>query len=320
MNGTGRGITLAIFDAHCDVLMKMFIDPELSFLNSDKLHITKRGLLDVGGKVQCFAIYIPEKVHPDMRFQAALAMVDIFHEKILAEPEMKFIKSKSDIESLTESEIGAMLSLEGCDCIGNDLLKLKTLLHLGVSSVGLTWNHANLVADGALEARGAGLTEFGEEVVTLLNERAIWCDVSHLSEAGFWDTIKRAEYPIASHSNVHSLCSHPRNLKDSQIRALLQKKGVIGITFVPQFLSNGDSASIKDILKHIDHVCSLGGEKQIGFGSDFDGIDHMVDNLTSFKDYHILINELNKFYSSEFVKGLLFGNFARHFPVKKEGF
>ncbi|MFD6441556.1 dipeptidase [Peribacillus sp. NPDC060186] len=310
----GRRIILEIFDAHCDVLMKMFIDPDISFLDSDKLHITKRGLLDAGGKVQCFAIYIPEKVHPDMRFQAALAMVDIFHEKILSEPEVKFIRSKTDIETLKEKEIGAMLSLEGCDCIGNDLLKLKTLLHLGVSSVGLTWNYANLVADGALETRGSGLTRFGTEVVALLNEQSIWCDVSHLSEAGFWDTLKRADFPIASHSNAHNLCSHPRNLKDNQIKALLQKKGVIGITFVPQFLSSGNSASIKDILNHIDHICSLGGEKQIGFGSDFDGIEHMVDKLATFNDYHNLINELNRLYSAEFVKGLLFENFTQNFP------
>ncbi|WP_230158257.1 dipeptidase [Peribacillus sp. Bi96] len=298
--------------------MKMFIDPDISFLDSDKLHITKRGLLEEGGKVQCFAIYIPEKVHPDMRFQAALAMVDIFHEKILSEPEMKFIKTKADIDSLKEREIGALLTLEGCDCIGNDLLKLKTLLHLGVSSVGLTWNYANLVADGALESRGGGLTEFGIEVVNLLNEKSIWCDLSHLSEAGFWDTLKRAEFPIASHSNAHHLCPHPRNLKDSQIKVLLQKNGVIGVTFVPQFLSKRDSSSIKDILKHIDHICSLGGERQIGLGSDFDGIEHMVENLTSYKDYHNFINELNRLYSSEFVNGLLFGNFTRNFPVKKE--
>lgn len=310
----GRRIILEIFDAHCDVLMKMFIDPDISFLDSNKLHITKRGLLDAGGKVQCFAIYIPEKVHPDMRFQAALAMVDIFHEKILSEPEMKFIRSKTDIDNLKKKEIGAMLTLEGCDCIGNDLLKLKTLLHLGVSSVGLTWNYANLVADGALETRGSGLTRFGTEVVTLLNEQSIWCDLSHLSEAGFWDTLKRADFPIASHSNANNLCSHPRNLNDSQIKALLQKNGVIGVTFVPQFLSSGYSASIKDILNHIDHICSLGGEKQIGFGSDFDGIEHMVDKLASFNDYHNLINELNRLYSAAFVKGLLFENFTRNFP------
>lgn len=305
---------MAIFDAHCDVLMKLFIEPGLSFVDSNKLHVTKRALIDTGGKVQCFAIYIPEKVHPDMRFQAALAMVDIFHKKILKETEMKFIKSREDIDSLKDKEIGALLTLEGCDCIGDDLLKIKTLLHLGVTSVGLTWNYANLVADGTLEKRGGGLTRFGKDVVKLLNEQSVWCDLSHLSEAGFWDTVETAEFPIASHSNAYHLCPHPRNLKDNQIEALLKKNGTIGVTFVPQFLSTGQYVSIKDILNHIDHICSLGGEKQIGFGSDFDGIEQMVDKLNSFRDYQNLIDELNRHYSTEFVKGILFENFISHYP------
>ena len=303
-----------IFDAHCDVLMKLFIEPDISFVDSEKLHITKRELIDSGGKVQCFAIYIPEQVHTDMRFQAALAMVDIFHKKILAEPEMKFIRSREDIDSLKEKEIGALLTLEGCDCIGDDLLKMKTLLQLGVTSVGLTWNYANLVADGALEKRGGGLTRFGKGVVALLNEQSVWCDLSHLSEVGFWDTMEIAEFPVASHSNAYHLCPHPRNLKDSQIKALLQKNGTIGVTFVPQFLSKGTSASIKDIINHIDHICSLGGEKQIGFGSDFDGIVEMVDNLTSYRNYQNLMDELNRLYSTEFVKGILYENFIRNYP------
>jgi len=305
---------LPIFDAHCDVLMKMFINPEISFNDSHILHVTKRALIETNGKVQCFAIYIPESVPPNRRFTAALSMVDIFYEKILAEPEMKLVRSKADINSLKEGEIGALLTLEGCDCIGQDILKLKTLLRLGVTSVGLTWNYANFVADGVLEKRGAGLSSFGEEVIVLLNEQSVWCDVSHLSEAAFWDTIQRAAYPIASHSNVYHLCAHPRNLKDDQIRALLQKQAVIGVTFVPQFLTSQISATIADVLQHIDYIASLGGERQIGLGSDFDGIDETVIGLSTYRQYNDLCNELVKRYSADFVKGLLFTNFVNHYP------
>ena len=108
---------------------------------------------------------------------------------------MKLIRSHGDIAALEENEIGAILTLEGCDCIGQDLLKLQTLLRLGVTSVGLTWNYANMVADGALEQRGAGVSSFGQEVIRLLNAQSIWCDVSHLSEAAFWDTIQLADSP-----------------------------------------------------------------------------------------------------------------------------
>src|SRR5690606_3795964 len=96
------------------------------------------------------------------------------------------------------------------------------LYRLGVLSLGLTWNKANLLADGASEPRGGGLTEFGREVVALNNKYGVLTDVSHLSERGFWDVIELAEAPFASHSNARALCDHPRNLTDEQIRALIQ--------------------------------------------------------------------------------------------------
>ena len=144
--------------------------------------------------------------------------------------------------------------------------------------------------------------------------KLIWCDVSHLSEAAFWDTIQLAHYPIASHSNVYNLCPHPRNLKDDQIVALLKKGGVIGVTFVPQFLTKQKVASIADLLKHIDYLAGLGGENQIGFGSDFDGIDQTVNRLSSYREFQNVVNELEKQYSADFVKGILFHNFVRRYP------
>lgn len=130
----------------------------------------------------------------------------------------------------------------------------------------------------------------------------------------FWDAISLAAYPIASHSNAHSLCPHPRNLRDDQIKALIDKNGVIGITFVPEFVKGKGTPSIKDILSHIDHVCSLGGERHIGFGSDFDGIDKMIPGLEAHKDYANLIDALECHYSSKQVRRFLYENFITHIP------
>lgn len=308
---------LHFFDGHCDVLYKMFLDSKIRFQDSQKLQVTYNGLRSSGAKVQCFAIYIPESVHPDMRFDAAIRMVEIFYEHILKPyPHLRLIQSQQDIESLSREEIGVLLTLEGCEAIGQDIVKLKNLLRLGVTSVGLTWNHANAVADGAMEPRGAGLTVFGKEVVKELNRQHVWCDVSHLSERGFWDTIETAAYPYASHSNVFTLCPHPRNLRDDQLKALIELDSVIGITFVPQFLSGKGSVTITDVIRHVDYICSLGGEDHIGFGSDFDGIESFVLGLDSIYGYDNLINELLKYYTSSQAEKFLFQNMKKRYPRK----
>lgn len=306
---------MKIFDAHCDVLYKMWKNPKLSFLHDSNLHVTYEQLALSGSKVQCFAIYIPEYVRYSERFNVALEMIDIFYNKVLSKSrKLKLVKTKNDINQLKSDEIGAMLTLEGCDVIDRDIVKLRTLFRLGVSSVGLTWNYSNAVADGVLEKRGAGLSDFGIEVIRENNLYKVWTDVSHLSEKGFWDCVDHAEFMIASHSNSYSICPHPRNLKDEQIKAIIQKNGMIGITFVPQFLTMDGNAAISEIIKHIDYICSMGGEDHIGFGSDFDGIDNTVKGLEFYSKYEKLISELFKYYSSNLVEKFLFQNFYNHLP------
>jgi membrane dipeptidase len=305
---------MKIFDAHCDVLLKLWSD-KIDFDSEKELHISYSKLKDTGAKVQCFAIYIPESVKGAAKFQAALDMIDIFYQKIINQYEdIKLVLTKQDIENLKENEIGAILTLEGCDAIENDIVKLNTLYRLGVRSVGLTWNYANAVADGVLEDRASGLSNFGKEVVKSLHEKKIWTDVSHLAEKGFWDVMELSDYVIASHSNAKVLCNHPRNLTDEQIKALIKKNSVIGVTFVPFFLSKSPKVTIKDVLGHIEYICALGGEKHIGFGSDFDGILLNVKGLENYRGYVKLIDTLLNHYSEETVQDFCFNNFKNNVP------
>ncbi|MCU9612758.1 dipeptidase [Caldibacillus lycopersici] len=306
-----------VIDLHCDALWKLSNKKgNLRFADSQELDTNKLRLQEGNVKVQAFAIFIEPEMKSDQKFQEALDQVDYFYEEVLGKnPEMKQIKQWSDFDTLQDGEIGAFLTLEGVDAVGNDLSKLRTLFQLGVLSVGLTWNNANLAADGAGEPRGGGLTLLGKEIVKLNNENKVFTDVSHLSEKGFWEVMELSKYPIASHSNARALCDHPRNLKDEQAKAMFEKGGLIHVVYNPPFIKEKGDALIDDLVRHIDHLCSLGGIHQIGLGSDFDGISQKVIDLENASQTQNLINHLLKYYSEEQVRGFAYNNFMKHRPV-----
>lgn len=314
---------MKVIDTHCDALLKLQLAKrgtpygfeELDYLTSSKLDTNYRYLQEGDVMVQFFAIFIEPSVPSDEKWQHALEQIDLFYTEVLTQPKMKHIRKWEEMDTLEPDEIGAVLTLEGADAFGNDMAKLRHLYRLGVMSIGLTWNNANLCADGAGEPRGGGLTTLGKEVVKMNNENRVLTDVSHLPVKGFWNVMEHADYPFASHSNARALCDHVRNLHDDQIKAMFDKGGYIHVVFNPPFLrSDGKTATISDCVRHIDHLCSLGGVNQIGFGSDFDGISTFVTDLENASHYPNLIDALLKHYSEDEVRGFSHQNFLNNRP------
>ena len=140
--------------------------------------------------------------------------------------------------------------------------------------IALTWNFENEIGHPAKLGSPEGLKPFGRELLTEMDCRGILADVSHLNDAGFWEVCERASLPpIASHSDCRWLCDVPRNLTKDMARAIIERKGFIGVNFYGAFLREGGNSTMDDLLRHIDALYELGAEDVIGFGSDFDGID-----------------------------------------------
>jgi membrane dipeptidase len=307
---------MKLIDLHCDALLKLSEGKgSLRFANAKELQTNKMRLHKGQVKVQCFAIFIEPDIPSDQKFQEALVQIDYFYKEVLGKnQDMIHIKEWSDFESINIGQIGAMLTLEGVDAIGNDLTKLNILYQLGVRSVGLTWNNANLAADGAGEPRGGGLTLLGKEIVQFNNEHQILTDISHLSDKGIWEVIELAKFPIASHSNSRTLCNHLRNLTDEQASAMFKRNAMVHVVYYPPFVKEAGEVKISDLINHIDHFCSLGGVKHIGLGSDFDGISTFITNLEDASKSQNLINELLKHFNEDEVRGFAYQNFLDHRP------
>lgn len=308
---------MKIIDAHCDVLWKMWQKKYVQkeglqrpfYTDADGFHVTKAKLLRGGIGLQACALYVDEMFARSRAFDVALEMIDLFHEEIISE-ETIWIRNRTDLHAWKNSnKLGLLLTLEGAEAVEADLVKLATLHRLGVRWVGLTHNPANAVADGVGEARGAGLSEFGKRFVEELNRLHIGIDVSHLSERGFWDVLERSTEPIfATHSNAKAICDHRRNLTDEQIRAIINNNGMIGVTYVPYFTAEHAPVTIPDLLRHIEHILSLGGKDHLGLGSDFDGIDQTIVGLDDSGVTYNLIEQLHRHYSHDVVERIVGDN------------
>lgn len=304
-----------IVDGHCDVLMKLLLQPQLDFYKEEKELDACYPRLKAGGvKVQLMAVWMPERIaHPTVR--DVLQVIDIFRQKVMRPGVVEAVRTKSDLKRVLAGEqMGAMLTLEGVDALAGDLASLRICFELGIRCVGVTWNWANWAADGVLEPRKGGFTREGRMLIEECDRIGMILDVSHLSETGFWELAERSRKPfIASHSNVKELCPHPRNLDNRQIETIVRSGGMIGITFVPYFVRSLSPVAPADLLRHIDHIAGLGGVRSIGFGSDFDGIEQWIIGLENAGKYETIVEELYKHYSAEEAELFMHGNWTRFF-------
>ena len=220
-------------------------------------------------------------------------------------------RTADDVERAhRQGKAAAFLSIEGAELIGCDPARLDEAAAEGVVAINLTWNHANALSGSSREQPERGLSALGRQFVAKMEDLHILVDVSHLSEAGFWDVMEQARRPIlASHSNAKSVWNHIRNLTNEQITAIIENQGVIGLNFYKDFV--GGSQDLDMLRAHLDHILELGGAANVGLGGDWDGCDVIddlpsIDRLSSFYEYL-----LRHGYNETVVRDLFYNNLMR---------
>ena len=252
-----------------------------------------------------------------------------------------------------KGRIGSLIGVEGGRQIGGSLAVLRQFYRLGARYMTLTHNQTTECADaGTDEPKHDGLSPFGVEVVREMNRLGMLVDISHVSPATMKDAIAASRAPVIfSHSDVHALNPHPRNVPDDVLRLLRENGGVIMITFVPGFLSpevwawsreqSAEEARLKSLYSysrarqetglkaweaahprppanvsavadHIEHAVKVAGNDHVGLGGDFDGIPYTVEGLDGVEDYPNLFAELiRRGWSDRNLAKLAGGNILR---------
>jgi membrane dipeptidase len=300
-----------IFDGHCDTLLSLLPGTRRLAERSPEGHIDLPRLREGGVTAQVFAIFIDQAHLPAGAAKQTL--------RLLNRDSLMLALKAADIErAKKEGRVAAVVGLEGAESVEGDLSLLRMFHRLGVRLLTITWSRRNQAADGVSEARtGGGLTNFGVQLVEECNRLGIVVDVSHLSPPGVRDVLQVSSAPVvASHSNAHALCPHPRNLTDEQLIAVAEKGGVIGATFLPAFITTDEEeASLERLLDHIDHIVRTTDVDHVGLGSDFDGFP--PPPLVGLEDVTcvpgITAGLVERGYSADSIRKILGGNLLRVF-------
>ena len=277
-------------DMHCDTLMvaEFSEGPDAGVFDRPQQAIDINYLLKAKAMAQFFAIYIPqgewlEKVrNPFSASQYIENCAQIFENTIARHSDVvaKACCAEDVERNWSEGKLSMILAMEDGVDVQGDMSRLDHFYDLGVRSLTLTHNFANCFGyphSKDPEKMNLGLTEFGKEAVKHMQDIGMLVDVSHTSDAVFYDVCKIARVPfIASHSNCRSISNQTRNMTDDMIRELHRHGGVMGINFLPSFLDDtpGNKASrVRDMVEMALYEKEIAGVDVIAIGTDFDGMN-----------------------------------------------
>lgn len=305
---------MKVIDMHCDTIYEILEgrkQGETIALRKNRLMLDLEKMKQGGYSLQNFALFVEQKQEkgPFILFKELL---DVFNTEMKANSDLiaKVLTTKDILENERTGKLSALLTVEGGEACEGSMENLKYLYEQGVRMMTLTWNFPNEIGYPNFDENKdfytpnvmEGLTPTGIFFVEEMERMGMIVDVSHLSDAGFYDVLKYTKGPfVASHSNARGVCPWVRNLTDDMIRKLADRGGVIGLNYCADFLrnhpkqeeaeesrivveekerfmKNGRKASIEgnadfdDIAKHARYMADIGGIECIGLGSDFDGI------------------------------------------------
>lgn len=312
---------MQLFDMHCDTLYRAYT--ENSTLFNDSFHISFNKVRNIKPYIQCLAVWIPDEYRGQAAWELFCGCVGKLEEQIgLAD--IVWCKTADDIKRVSnEKKQGIILTVEGGAVLGGHLDKIQTLHDMGVRMMTLTWNGKNELGDGIMEETDCGLTDFGRDAVKEMERAGIIVDISHAGEKLFWDVAAIAEKPFAaSHSNIRSITDHRRNLTDEQFRKIIDIGSLTGLNFCADFLKTKNCktqdtkilhhSGMYDIIRHTEYMLSLGGEKNIAFGADFDGAD-IPEDITGIESMEMLYRLFSEHFGQSITDAVFFGNAYRFF-------
>lgn len=181
---------------------------------------------------------------------------------------MKVLTARDLNTAKRSGRMGLIYGFQDTSPLDGQLERLTIFHGLGVRIVQPVYNRRNLMGDGCLEPANGGLSTLGRELVAEINKLKILLDLSHAGPRTQADGIAASKAPMAiTHTGCRALVDVPRNTHDSELKALANRGGVVGIYFMPFLRASGQPHG-EDLIRHLEHAVNVCGEDHVGLGTD----------------------------------------------------
>jgi membrane dipeptidase len=233
-----------IVDGHIDVpyrVQNQWVDVTKSTENGD---FDYPRAVEGGLNAPFMSIYVPASLdNADQSTALAHKLIDSV-EAIVGRAPDKFALAYSvaDVEqNFKENKISLPMGMENGSPVQGSLDTLRVFYERGIRYITLAHSQSNHISDSSYDLRRQwkGLSPFGKEMVVEMNKLGIIVDISHVSDAAFYQAIEISKAPvIASHSSLRAFTpGFERNMDDDMLKALAKNRGVIMINFGSGFVS-----------------------------------------------------------------------------------
>jgi membrane dipeptidase len=235
-----------IIDTHADTPQR-FLDENFDIGQNTPVtqgHIDLEKIKQGNLGAEFFSIW----VEPEFKghyAQRAMDLIDSVYQQAARHPDkMTMAFSADDIaRAHDQHKFAALMGIEGGHAIENDMRLLRDFYRVGVRYMTLTWSNTNEWADSSGDIQDPnvkhhnGMTDFGKDVVREMNRLGMIVDISHVSDATFYQALLVSQAPvIASHSSSRELTNQPRNMTDDMLRAMTNNGGVVMVNFYSAFI------------------------------------------------------------------------------------
>lgn len=298
-----------ILDTHCDAPTQMYRGRDFGKDNPG-VQVDFPKMLRGGVTGSFFALYIPAGLSNNEATDYAFELLKELKRQVAANPDKAaFARNGSDMAAnATKGLVSVFLGLENGSALLGRAGVLQELYSEGVRYVTLCHSADNDICDSCTgQGRWGGLSALGRELIGEMNEIGMTVDVAHTSNATVRDVLEISAKPVAyTHGCCSSLCSHKRNLPDDLMRGIASRGGVVCMSIFPCFLTDsfadydddnpdGRAMPAMDlVLDHIAHAVNIAGVEGVGFGTDYDGINHTAKGLESIEKFPLLVDGLKR--------------------------